>query len=139
MTPGNAHMLGIDSMYLLRSQVILDLILQLFTNALGRDGVEVGVGQDLVDDGAVGGSLLWGNCMGGRLADVWRKAPLHVKIHDRAVLHLDRELDLRESAMMTGSVGCAWRCDRYVCVVKDGELSWGVGVVCARDNACARD
>lgn len=48
--------------YLQRSQVKVDFVLEVFANALGGDGVEVGFGQDAVDEGAVGGTLLGRNC-----------------------------------------------------------------------------
>lgn len=48
--------------YLERSQVKVDLVLELFANPFGGDGVEVGFVKDGVDEGAIGGILLWCNC-----------------------------------------------------------------------------
>jgi hypothetical protein len=50
---------------LLGSQVVVDLALQPFADGLGRDGIEVGRGKDLVDDGAVRCALLGGDCAEG--------------------------------------------------------------------------
>jgi hypothetical protein len=47
---------------LLRSYVIADSLLEAFANAFGGDGVEVGGGEDFIDDGAVGGFLLLWDC-----------------------------------------------------------------------------
>lgn len=54
--------LVLDRSYLLARQIMADLLLQLFAYALGGNGIEVGVGEDLVDDGAVCRMLLERDC-----------------------------------------------------------------------------
>ena len=49
--------------HFLRSDIIINLLLQSLSYAFGRDGLEVGRGEDIVDDGAVGRFLLRGHCL----------------------------------------------------------------------------
>ena len=50
---------SVSSTHFLRSDVVVQLFLELLSYPFRRDGVEVGGGEDLVDEGAVGSMLLW--------------------------------------------------------------------------------
>ena len=47
-------------------EVVANFLLQTFTDGFGGDGVEVGGGEDGIDDGGIGGTLLGGYCRNGQ-------------------------------------------------------------------------